>query len=88
MNITPLRDLLVVVLLPDPARPKGLIEVVENKKNTATAEIVAIGPEVRDAKVGQRVVISRLQGTEVAGEPPRVVIREQGVLAYLEDTEA
>lgn len=83
MNIRPLRDNIVVRLLDEPT-PQGLIVQVElAQRPSATAEVEAVGPAVRDARVGQRVVVSRLQGTQVAGDPPRLVLRERAVLATL-----
>ena len=79
VSIVPVRDLLVVA----PEAPKQLsstlIEVVDlTPKNAFRGTVLAVGPEVRDVRVGQRVLFSRLQGTEVMG---RIVLSESAILA-------
>ena len=98
MILEPLGDNLVVRLLPSPTQhhagnmmdeirqKHGAIEVVHLDAHPQTWAIVeAIGPEVREVKVGHRVLISRLQGMAVGDD--RLVIAEGGVLAFLEDDE-
>ncbi len=83
MKLRPLRDWLVVRLLPEP-KPQGLIQTVElHARPSVHAEIVAVGPETREARVGQRVVVSRLQGITVDLGEPLVLMRETAVLATL-----
>src|SRR2546422_10307665 len=71
VNVEPVRDL--VLIRPEP--PKGLhsslLEVVDFTPKAAVRGVVlAVGPEVRDVRMGQRVVFSRLQGYQVEiGEP-------------------
>jgi len=86
MILEPLGDNLVVRLFSSPTQHHGAIEVVHLDAHPQTWAIVeAIGPEVREVKVGHRVLISRLQGMAVGDD--RLVIAEGGVLAFLEDDE-
>lgn len=84
MKLEPLRDQVVVRLLPEPERESGLIVAVKlQDRPSAHAEVVAVGPEARDVQVGQQVVVSRLQGFTIDIGEPLVLIREGGVLAYV-----
>mgnify|MGYP001588334438 CR=1 FL=1 len=85
MRLDPLHNNLIVRLLPDAAAPKGVIQVVRlEQQPSQRAEVLAVGPEVRDVSVGQRVLVSRLQGI-VFGDD--VVLPESAVLAFLEEGE-
>lgn len=84
MKIEPLRDYLVLRLLPEPPR-HGLIAAVKlNDRPSAHAEIVEVGPEVRDCIIGGRVIVSRLQGFQIDLGEPLVLVRESAVLAHLD----
>src|SRR2546422_4626776 len=81
VNVEPVRDL--VLIRPEP--PKGLrsslLEVVDFTPKAAVRGVVlAVGPEVRDVQVGQRVLFSKLQGYEVMGY---ILLAESAVLATL-----
>ena len=81
MIVQPLRDL-VLVALEDEAPTPSAIEVVRlDRPPTCYARVLAVGPEVRDTRVGQRVAISRLQGI-VVGE--QLLLPEGAVLAYFD----
>ena len=80
--ITPLRDWVLVDMRD--ATPSSLsnaiIQVVRLERPVSTyATVCAIGEDVRDVEVGARVVISRLQGIEIAGGA--LLIPESAVLA-------
>lgn len=78
MNITPLRAMVLVDLEDAPAEG-GILELVKfDRQPSCYARVRAVGPEVRDARVGARVIVSRLQGIEVAGS---VLLPESAVLA-------
>jgi co-chaperonin GroES (HSP10) len=77
--ITPLKDRVVVQIVEAPAPTTGVIAVVRTDKQPATrGKVVAVGPDVLDARVGATVVISRLQGIEVGAE--LLVLPESAVL--------
>ena len=83
MKITPLRDMLVLRLLPEPERASPLVRVALLERASAHAEVVAVGPEARDARVGQHVIVSRHQGMRVDLGEPLVLVRESAVLGTL-----
>lgn len=84
MKLTPLADQIVARLLTEPEHA-GHIEVVRLQAPASTrAEVVAVGPDVREVRVGQRVLVSRLQGIEVNLAEPLVLLPEGAVLAFLE----
>ena len=83
MKLRPLRDFLVVRLLPEP-KPAGLIVAVAlSQKPSVHAEVLAVGSEVRDIQVGQKVIVSRLQGTLIELDEPVILMRESAVLGTL-----
>ena len=79
MILHPLHNYLVVRLLPLHTRSKMLI-VPAAEETARQAVIEEIGPEVRDARVGETIVISVLAGTKV-GE--QLVIPETSILAHV-----
>lgn len=79
MRITPLRNMVLVRLEDTQERVAGGVVLVELAKQPSMyATVEAVGPEVRDAQVGARVIVSRLQGIEVLG---RVLLPEGAILA-------
>ena len=79
MRLQPLQDYILVRLLPEPARSTVLV-VLSSPSRAQPAEVVAVGPEVRDVKPGEKVLVSKLAGQEVGD---RVILREESVLAWL-----
>ena len=80
--ITPLRSQILVRLVAE-AQPSSALHVVRAATPTSThAEVLAVGEEVREVRVGARVVVSRLQGIEV-GE--LLLLPESAVLAVVPD---
>ena len=78
--ITPLRDWVLVELADAAPPPSDVIQVVRLERPVSTyATVCAVGEDVRDVEVGARVVISRLQGIEIAGGA--LLIPESAVLA-------
>lgn len=78
--ITPLRDMVLVELRDDAPPHRGVIAVIRTERQPSTrARVVAIGDEVRDLAAGVNVVISRLQGIEIANG--MLLIPESAVLA-------
>lgn len=80
MRLTPLRDRVLVRLASLDAPTGGAIQVVRlNRQPSTRATVEAVGDEVRDVRVGQQVIVSRLQGIEVGDG--RVLVPESAVLA-------
>jgi len=78
VKITPLRDMLLVRLDPPVVRRGALVLVREVPRSTVPAVVEAVGGEVRDVIVGERVVVNTLLGTQVGG---LLLIPESGVVA-------
>lgn len=80
MNISPQRAYVLVELMDDEAPPteSGLVVIRAERQPSTTAVVCAVGPDVREVSVGERVVVSRLQGLDVDG---KVLLPEAAVLA-------
>jgi hypothetical protein len=88
LDITPQRDMLLVRLDDEPT-PASAIQVVHfHKQPSCHATVLRVGPEVRELGLysGRRVLVSRLQGVEIADG---LLIPESAVLAlYDSEVEA
>jgi NADPH:quinone reductase-like Zn-dependent oxidoreductase len=81
ISFTPLIDNLVIELEPEPEL-SSLIKVQRAVRDMARYGIVvAVGPEVRDVKLGQRVLASITAGVEI---PSGVLVSEQNVLGLFQ----
>lgn len=65
-----------------PTAQKGLIIRVSPGESASPADVVAIGPDVRDVSVGMGVLVSTLAGQLVGDQ---VLMPESSVLAFLDD---
>lgn len=77
VTVEPLRNMLTVRPLPPPAYG-GRLVVLDTQEAASRGEVLAVGPEVKDIKVGDGVVFSRLQGFEVQGV---ILLSEGAILA-------
>ena len=77
--IRPLRANVLVELRDAPAAVGAIVVVRADRPPSTRAVVLAIGEEVRDIAVGDAVVISRLQGIEIASDT--LLIPESAVLA-------
>lgn len=76
----PLWNQLLLVLDPEPEQ-SSIIQVQKNLVDlTRFATVKAVGPEVRDVKIGQRVLASVTAGVEL---PQGILITESAVLGIL-----
>ena len=64
MTITPLRHFVALTALDTPAYA-GALTLVRAEHPTRRYRVIACGPEVRDLRVGDVVLMSRLQGIDV-----------------------
>lgn len=86
MQLKPLADNVVVRLLANERADDGLVRPVELEQRPQVRAIIeAVGPDTLDVRVGQRVLISRLQG--IAVKDDLLVLPEAAVLAFLEEAE-
>lgn len=68
-----------------PLKSKSQVIVLPDERQTAReADVLAIGPEVRDVSVGQTVIVNSLAGQQVADE---IIMPESAVLGYAEVVE-
>ena len=81
VRLEPLRDLIVVRLRPLPDHV-GAILMPLRQESAREADVVAVGPEVRDVLMGQGVLVSALAG-QIVGDD--ILLPESAVLAYLDD---
>lgn len=72
-----MRDLVVVRLRPQPEKT-GLIVRVQHDQIARWADVVSVGPEVRDIKPGMGVLVNPLAGHDVNG---KILLPESAILA-------
>ena len=71
--------MLLVELDTAPTAPPGLVQVVRVERQPSMwGRAVAVGPDVREVRAAQRVLVSRLQGIEIDAW---VLVPEGAVLA-------
>ena len=78
MTITPLRTFVALTALDAPRTEVAGILLMRADHPTRRMRVTACGPEVRDLRVGDTVLVSRLQGIEVGAW---TLVREDAVLA-------
>ncbi len=81
IRLEPLGARVLVRLLPLPTQT-GLILRVTRNESAREAKVLAVGPDVRDAKEGQTVLINPLAGAQVGEE---IILSESSILCYLRD---
>lgn len=64
MQLTPLRNILVLKLLP-PSSNGGKVVVIATEKAVREFTVEQVGPEVRDVSVGSRVLVNLLVCSQV-----------------------
>jgi co-chaperonin GroES (HSP10) len=80
-TLNPTGNRLLVRLRPLPEKT-GLIIRVNSDEAARPADVLAIGPNVRDVKMGRGVVVSTLAG-QLVGED--IILPESSVLGFLDD---
>lgn len=86
MRVIPLRTQVFVVLETPAETPSaaGIAIVRTQVEPSVFARVLAVGPEVREVEVGERVVVSRLQGIVL---DDGVLMPESAVLAHADDAD-
>lgn len=79
MKILPMHAM-VWVHLEAPNGHTGAVEVIRAPSPIRTARVIACGPEVRDVRPEQRVVVNSLAGTTVGDE---CLVPESAILGTL-----
>ena len=80
VSVEPLRDMVVIRPTSGPAY-EGKLMVIQAEQGARRGEILSVGPEVRDATIGQRVIFSKLQGFELDVGEPVILLPEGAILA-------
>jgi co-chaperonin GroES (HSP10) len=78
VTLDPLTNHLLLALEPEAAKSKTIVLAGQLEGLARFGKVVSIGPEVRDVKVGQRVMASITAGVEVG--PGVVMVTETNVL--------
>lgn len=89
MNIKPIYNRLVIKRDPTYTSDSGLV-IVENTKDRNELKpegtVIAIGHDVHDVQIGQRVVFRKMSGTEVKVDgDDLLVMTEDDVIAILSE---
>ena len=81
VTFTPTRDGILLALEPSPPKSQIIAVAGGTEDLVRFGKIVAVGPEVRDATVGQRVLASITAGVEIQNEVQ--LIEERNILGVV-----
>ena len=81
VTTTPLRELVLCRLRPLPEQTGGIIRV-SRFESSRWADVLAVGPEVRDTTVGDGVLVNPLIGTVIGND---LMLPEGSILSYDRD---
>ena len=90
MNIKPLADRVVIKMCEAEETTKsGIILAGAAKEKPQIAEVIAVGPGLKDnkmqVKAGDKVITSKFSGTEVKIEGEEyIIVKENDILAIVE----
>ena len=90
MKLQPLADRVVIKMVEAEETTKsGIILTGSAKEKPQVAEVIAVGPGVKDnkmqVKVGDKVITSKYSGTEVKIEGNEyIIVKENDILAIVE----
>ena len=90
MKLQPLADRVVIKMVEAEETTKsGIILTGSAKEKPQVAEVIAVGPGVKDnkmqVKVGDKVITSKFSGTEVKIEGNEyIIVKENDILASVE----
>ena len=90
MKLQPLADRVVIKMVEAEETTKsGIILTGSAKEEPQVAEVIAVGPGVKDnkmqVKVGDKVITSKFSGTEVKIEGNEyIIVKENDILAIVE----
>ena len=90
MKLQPLADRVVIKMVEAEETTKsGIILTGTAKEKPQVAEVIAVGPGVKDnkmqVKVGDKVITSKFSGTEVKIEGNEyIIVKENDILAIVE----
>ena len=83
MNLQPLADQIVMKQIePETKTNSGILLAVEAQRPSRTAQVLAIGKDVTEVKVGDQVVYGKHMPIDVAGEE-LMIAKEEEILAIV-----
>ena len=87
MNVKPLKDRLFVKYLEeDEKTPGGLYIPDTAKEKPQRGEVQAIGSEVKDIKVGDKILFDKYSGSKInIDDVEYLIIKEEDVLGIIEE---
>lgn len=79
MNFEPLRERIVIRVpeLEDKITESGLVLRKEGQEKPQTGEVLAVGSEVKDVKVGNTIIFGKNDGTKQVIEGQEVLIMKE-----------
>lgn len=81
VTLKPLGNRILLRIRPFPEKV-GLIYTPSRREYSATADVLDVGPEVRDVKAGDVIIVPVLVGQEVGEDR---LVPEDSVLGFLEE---
>jgi len=86
MKLKPLKDKVVVSYSEEPEKTAGGLYVPDTaKEKPQQGKVEAVGPEVKEVKVGDTVLFAKYQGDKIkVGDTEQLVIKEEDILAIVE----
>jgi chaperonin GroES len=85
MKIRPMREYVLIRREPEVAKSKGGIIIPDTARaKTDRGEVLAIGSEVKELKVGDRVLLPKYEGQDVVDSPTDLLLKEESILAVEE----
>lgn len=86
MKLKPLKDRVVVSYSSEPEKTTGGLYVPDSaKEKPQQGNVEAVGPEVKELKVGNTVLFDKYTGSKVkVGDVDHLIIKEEDVLAIVE----
>ena len=84
IQFTPLKRGLLCRELPQPKQESPIHVVRQYGPPCLCAEVLVTGPETRDIKVGDRIVVPAIAGMNLDVGEPLLLVQENVVLATLE----
>ena len=90
-DVAPLGDRVLVRRVPADTMSEGGIFIPDNaKEKPIFADVVGVGPDVRDVRPGDRVIFAKYTGSEVTVEDAEdhLLMHEDDVIAVVEPPEA
>ena len=81
--LRPKRDYLIAVLDKEEEKTRGGLYIPDQgKEKRLTAVVRAIGPDVNNVKIGERIVFGKYNGDEFMGF---IILKEEEVFASVEE---